>query len=115
MANTSVETSVSRDGGTVTARAETFDTTGNGEWFNPGPGAFNVFVDFTTGSGVGSVQLMCRRASGAALPNTGNGTTLYRFTADAREIVVEVEPGISYRWAATVTSGTIATTLSQFA
>lgn len=115
MANTSVETSVSRDGGTVTARAETFDTSGNGEWFNPGPGAINVFIDFTTGSGVGSVQLQRRRGSGAALPITGNGSTLYNFTADASEIIVEVEPGISYRWAATVTSGTIATTMSQFA
>jgi len=115
MANTSSQASTARDGGTVTALSETFDTTGNGQWFNPGPGAFNIFVDFTTGSGVGTVQLMCRRASGAALPNTGNGTTLYRFTADAREIIVEVEPGISYRFAATVTSGAISTIMSQFA
>lgn len=114
MANTSTQASIARDGGTVTALSETFDTTGNGQWFYPGPGAFNVFVDFTTGTGVGSVQLMCRRGTGAALPNTGNGTPLYVLTGDAREIIVEVEPGISYRWAAAVSSGSISTTMSQF-
>ena len=99
----------------VAALVETFDTTGNGQWFTPQVGAFNLFVDFTTGSGVGSVQLQRRRGSGAALPITGNGSTLYNFTADASEIIVEVEPGISYRMKATITSGTIATTMSQFA
>ena len=115
MANTSTQASVARDGGTVTALSETFDTTGNGQWFYPGPGAFNVFADFTTGTGVGSVQLHRRRGTGAALPLTASGTEVYIFTADGSEIIVEVEPGISYRWAATVSSGSISTTMSQFA
>lgn len=115
MANTSAQASTARDGGTVTALTETFDTTGNGGWFYPGPGAFNIFVDFSTSSGVGSVQLMRRRGSGAVLPLTASGTEVYIFTADASEIIVEVEPGISYRWAATISSGSISTTMSQFA
>ena len=115
MANTNATAAVARDGGTVTGLSETFDTTGNGQWFTPAPGAFNVFVDFSAGSGVGSMQLMCRRGSGAALPNTANGSTLYVFTGNAREILVEVEPGVSYRWAATISSGSISTTMSQFA
>lgn len=96
MANAASWASEARDGGTVTALSETFDTTGNGQWFTPAPGAFNVFVDFSTGSGVGSVQLMCRRGSGAALPNTANGSPLYILSGNAREILVEVEPGISW-------------------
>lgn len=112
MANAATWASVARDGGTVTALSETFDTTGNGQWFTPATGAFNVFVDFSAGAG--SVQLL-RSRSGTALPITGNGVPLYVFSAGASEILVEVEPGISYRWAATITSGSISTSMSQFA
>lgn len=115
MANSYPQASTARDSGVVTALSETFDTTGNGQWFTPAVGAFNVFVDFSTSSGAGTLQLYRRRGTGAALPITGSGVTLYVFTGNASETLVEVEPGISYRWAATVTSGSISTIMSQFA
>lgn len=76
-------------------------------------GEFNILLDFTTGTFVGTATLQ-RSYDGSTWYNVTDAQgNVASWTADLNTAWFEPEAGVQYRWNVTRTSGTLATRLSQ--